>query len=74
MLLLLFFFFLGLLADSYQSYNPAFYMAGAVVLVGACLPFMLLCPKNERKGPTSDHFWDTMHNVNAGAIGDSLWL
>lgn len=40
----------GLMADSLNSYTPAFYMAGAVVLAGACIPFMLLCTKKRDPG------------------------
>ena len=38
------------MADSLNSYTPAFYMAGAVVLAGACIPFMLLCTKKRDPG------------------------
>ena len=37
---------LGLVADSLNSYTHAFQMAGAVVFVGACIPFVLLCVKD----------------------------
>ena len=33
------------MADSLKSYTPAFYMAGAVVIAGACIPYLLLCIK-----------------------------
>lgn len=36
----------GLVADSLNSYTHAFQMAGAVVFVGACIPFVLLCTKD----------------------------
>ena len=36
----------GLVADSLNSYTHAFQMAGAVVFVGACIPFVLLCIKD----------------------------
>ena len=36
------------MADSLNSYTYAFYMAGAVVIAGACIPFLLLCTKRER--------------------------
>ena len=44
----------GLVADSLNSYTHAFQMAGAVVFVGACIPFVLLCTKDrdpKRKAP-----------------------
>ena len=34
------------MADSLNSYTHAFQMAGAVVFVGACIPFVLLCTKD----------------------------
>lgn len=44
----------GLVADSLNSYTHAFQMAGAVVFVGACIPFVLLCTKDrdpKKKAP-----------------------
>ncbi|XP_022793943.1 monocarboxylate transporter 12-like [Stylophora pistillata] len=46
----------GLVADSMDSYTPAFYMAGAAVLAGAFIPFFLLCRK-ERSA--SRDLWTT---------------
>ena len=40
----------GLMADSLNSYTHAFYMAGAVVLAGACIPFLLLFAKSKEPG------------------------
>ena len=40
------------MADSSNSYTHAFYMAGAAVLAGACVPFLLLFTK--RSDPASD--------------------
>lgn len=42
------------MADSLNSYTHAFQMAGAVVFVGACIPFVLLCTKDrdpKKKAP-----------------------
>ena len=36
------------MADSLNSYTHAFYMAGAVVMAGAFIPFLLLCIKKRR--------------------------
>ena len=47
----------GLMADSMGSYTHAFYMAGAVVLAGACIPFFLLCKKE--RSPARDP-WATL--------------
>ncbi len=38
------------MADSLGSYTHAFYMAGAVVIAGACIPFLLLCTKKREPG------------------------
>ena len=39
-------------------------MSGAVVLVGACFPFMLLCVKDEVRDRRRDLYWDADFNVN----------
>lgn len=38
------------MADSLNSYTHAFYMSGAVVLAGACIPFLLLFTKTREPG------------------------
>ena len=45
------------MADSLGSYTPAFYMAGAVVIAGACIPFLLLFIK--KREPARDR-WATL--------------
>lgn len=47
----------GLMADSLGSYTHAFYMAGAVVIAGAYIPFLLLCIK--KREPARDR-WATL--------------
>lgn len=47
----------GLMADSLGSYTHAFYMAGSVVIAGACIPFLLLCMK--KREPVRDR-WATL--------------
>ena len=42
----------GLMADTLGSYTHAFYMSGAVVIAGACIPFLLLFTKT--KDPVSN--------------------
>ena len=37
------------MADSFNSYTRAFYMAGAVVIAGASIPFLLFCTKTRRE-------------------------
>ena len=37
------------MADSLNSYTHAFSMAGAVVIAGACIPFLLFCTKKRRE-------------------------
>ncbi|XP_068753908.1 monocarboxylate transporter 8-like [Montipora capricornis] len=58
----------GLIADYFHSYIPAFYMSGAVVLVGACFPFMLLCLKDEVRDRRRDLYLDADYNVNTAEI------
>lgn len=38
------------MADSLGFYTHAFYMSGAVVIAGACLPFLLLFTKTREPG------------------------
>ena len=40
----------GLMADTLGSYTHAFYMSGAVVIAGACIPFLLLFIKTRDAG------------------------
>lgn len=40
--------FAGFLADKFESYEPAFYFAGAALLVCSLLPFLLFCTKANR--------------------------
>lgn len=42
-----FFSHLGLLADKFGSYKLPFRLAGGITLVGAFIPFMLLCYRSE---------------------------
>ena len=51
------FYLTGLMADSLGSYTHAFYMAGSVVIAGACIPFLLLCMK--KREPARDR-WATL--------------
>ena len=43
-----FVFWIGFLADKFESYEPAFYFAGAALLVCSLLPFLLFCTKANR--------------------------
>ena len=54
------------MADSLNSYTYAFYMAGAVVIAGACIPFLLLCTKPERI-PEHDP-WATLYDAGTEEI------
>ena len=50
------------MADSLGTYTHAFYMSGAAVIVGACIPFLLLFtntkePGTERRETLSD-LWE----------------
>ena len=56
------------MADSLNSYAPAFYMAGGVVLAGACVPFLLLCTK--KRDPARDP-WVTLYDVNTEEITEA---
>ena len=38
------------MADSFGSYTYAFYMSGAVVIAGSCIPFLLLFTKTKEPG------------------------
>ena len=40
----------GLMADTRNTYTHAFYMSGAVVIAGACVPFLLLFTKVREPG------------------------
>ncbi|XP_020630410.1 monocarboxylate transporter 3-like [Orbicella faveolata] len=40
----------GLMADSLGTYTHAFYMSGAVVIAGACIPFLLLFTNTKEPG------------------------
>lgn len=43
------------MADSFGSYTYAFYMSGAVVIAGACIPFLLFFTRTKEPGAkTSD--------------------
>ena len=42
----------GFLADKIGSYEPAFYMSGAILIVGAAIPFLLLFI---RTGPVQEN-------------------
>ena len=57
------------MADFLHSYTPAYYMAGAVVLAGACIPFMLLCTNKKRE--TWRDPWVTMYDANTEEIADA---
>ena len=37
----------GFLADTLGSYEPAFYMSGAILIVGAAIPFLSLFIRTE---------------------------
>ena len=54
------------MADSLGSYTRAFYMSGAVVIAGACLPFLLLFTKKESRETLPDlwHFNEAMDDIS----------
>ena len=45
------------MADSLGSYTHAFYMSGAVVIAGACIPFLLLFTKTKESRETLPDLW-----------------
>lgn len=47
----------GLMADSLGSYTHAFYMSGAVVIAGACIPFLLLFAKTKETREEVSESW-----------------
>ena len=57
------------MADSLDSYTPAFYMSGAIVIAGACIPFLFLCAKR-RRDPGRDP-WATLYDPNTEEIADA---
>ena len=46
------------MADSLGSYTHAFYMSGAVVIAGACIPFLLLFAKTKEPRETLPDLWE----------------
>ena len=51
----------GFLADTLGSYEPAFYMSGAILIVGAAIPFLLLFIRNEPVQEICELIdWDTL--------------
>ena len=47
------------MADSFGSYTYAFYMSGAVVIAGACIPFLLPFTKTAEPGAKSrEESWE----------------
>ena len=59
----------GLMADTLGSYTHAFYMSGAVVIAGACIPFLLLFTKT--KDPCANEAMDEISvPVNPDDIGE----
>lgn len=50
------------MADTIDTYTHAFYMSGAVVIAGACIPFFLLFTKTREPGYESrTTFLDRWH-------------
>ncbi|KAL9970945.1 hypothetical protein ACROYT_G023409 [Oculina patagonica] len=47
----------GLMADTLGSYTHAFYMSGAVVIAGACIPFLLLFTKTKETREEVSESW-----------------
>ena len=45
------------MADSLGFYTRAFYMSGAVVIAGACVPFLLLFTKRKESREASPDIW-----------------
>lgn len=45
------------MADSLGTYTHAFYMSGAVVIAGACIPFLLLFTKTKESRKTLPDLW-----------------
>ena len=59
----------GFMADTLGSYTHAFYMSGAVVIAGACIPFLLLFTKT--KDPGANEAMDEISvPVNPDDIGE----
>jgi len=56
------------MADSLGSYTHAFYMSGAVVIAGACIPFLLLFITRTKESretlPDLWHFNEAMDDIS----------